>query len=203
MFIDLTHRLNTETPVYPGDPTTEITPADTIESAGYLGHSLQMGTHAGTHIDAPAHMLEDGKTLDKFNVDDFVGPARYILLKNGVFTVKAVQEAGIQAGDIVIFNTQMSYQFYSKEYFTEYPVMTQEIADYLVEQKVKMVGVDTCSFDNEDSFPIHKTLLAANILLIENLRNVEQLSGHQATIYALPMRLDLDGSPARVIAEIN
>lgn len=202
MYIDLTHRLNNDTPVYPGDTKTKITTADTFDKGGYLGHTIQMGTHAGTHIDAPAHMVEDGRTLEKFSVDDFIGPARYILLPDGQFDIDLVRAAGIQAGDIVIFNTKMSYKFHDPSYFTDFPVMSPDIAYHLVKSKVKMVGLDTCSADNDDEFPIHKTLLSANIPIIENLTNIEQLSGVEATIYALPLRLDLDGSPARVIAEI-
>lgn len=103
----------------------------------------------------------------------------------------------------MIFNAQMSYKFKDPEYFTDFPVMSQQVADYLVEKKVKMVGLDTCSADNKADFPIHKTLLGADILIIENLTNVEQLSGMKAKIYALPLKIDVDGAPARVIADIR
>ena len=66
--------------------------------------------------------------------------------------------------------------------------------------KVKMVGVDTCSIDNQSHFPIHKILLSSDVLIIENLTNLGQLSNVDSIIYALPMKLDLDGAPARVIA---
>lgn len=203
MLIDLSVRLNKDTPIFPGDPKLEIKTAGTFENEGYLGHSLMMGTHAGTHIDAPAHMVHGGKTLDKFPVDAFVGRGRYVLVKANVFSLEAVQQAEIQEGDIVLFNTEMSYQFYDPTYFKDYPVMSEEIANYLVERKVKMVGVDTCSIDKDPSFPIHNILLANNILIIENLTNVEQLSGMESTITALPIRLDLDGAPARVIAKVR
>jgi kynurenine formamidase len=73
MIIDLTHRLNKNTPVYPGDAEIKISSTDTIEENGYLGHNLQLGTHSGTHIDAPAHMISGSKTLDKFGIESFVG----------------------------------------------------------------------------------------------------------------------------------
>jgi arylformamidase len=203
MFIDLTHRLNNDTPVYPGDAEVKISAVDSIEESGYLGNKLQLGTHSGTHIDAPAHMIPGGKTLDKFGVEAFIGRGYYIFLQNGVFTLEAVQAADIQQGDIVIFDTQMSYHYKKPEYFTNYPVMSAEIAQYLVDKKVKMVGVDTCSVDNTLKFPIHKILLGSNVLIIENLTNIEQLTGYDTTIYALPIKLDLDSAPARVVAEIN
>ncbi len=203
MYIDLTHRLNNDTPVYPGDAVIKITTIDTVEKSGYLGHGLSFGTHIGTHIDAPAHMISGGKTLDKFGVEAFVGRGCYIFLEKGQFTLEAIQKAEIKPGDIVIFDTQSSYNFKKPEYFTDYPVMSEQIAQYLVDAGVKMVGVDTCSIDNQPHFPIHKILLSNNILIIENLTNVEQLTGYSSTIYALPIKLDLDGAPARVIAEVN
>lgn len=201
MIIDLSVRLNNETPVYPGDPTVQIKQSATVAEDGYLGHGLCIGTHNGTHIDAPAHMIAGGKTLDKFTADNFVGRGRYILVKDNMFSLEAVQQADIQPGDIVLFNTEMSYKFYDPAYFTDYPVMTEEIAHYLVEKQVKMVGLDTCSADTEEHFPIHKILLGANIPIIETLTNLEQVHDSEFRVIALPIKLDLDGAPARVIAE--
>jgi kynurenine formamidase len=203
MFIDLTHRLNNDTPVYPGDAEIKISVADTIEQNGYLGHNLQLGSHSGTHIDAPAHMISGGKTLDKFGLEAFIGRGCYIFLNDGKFSLEAVQNADIKANDVVIFDTQSSYHFKKPEYFTDYPVMNEEIAQYLVEKGVKMVGLDTCSADNLPDFPVHKILLNSDILIIENLTNIEQLTGHSFNVYALPIKLDIDGSSARVIAEVN
>jgi len=203
MFIDLSHRLNNDTPAYPGDTEIKISINDTIVKNGYLGHRLQLGSHSGTHIDAPAHMIAGAKTLDKFGVETFVGRGCYIFLENRQFTIESVKNADLKPGDIVIFDTQSSYHFKDQEYFTDYPVMDEEIAKYLVDMKVKMVGVDTCSVDNQPDFPIHKLLLRNDILIIENLTNVEQLTGYSPRIYALPIKLDVDGAPARVIAEVN
>lgn len=203
MIVDLSVPLNQNMPVYPGDPKPEIKIAGTFINEGYLGHAISMGMHTGTHIDAPAHMLEGAKTLDEFPADTFVGHCRCILVKNNQFSLEDVQNADIQPNDIVVFNTGTSKRFNEPGYFTDYPAMSEEIARYLVECKVKMVGVDTCSVDNQPGFPVHKILLGSNIPLIENLTNLEQLAGAEFTIYALPIRLNLDGAPARVIAEVQ
>lgn len=203
MIVDLSLELREGMPVYPGDPKLEIKTAATLEDEGYLGHNVSIGTHTGTHIDSPAHMLRDGKTLDQFPADTFVGKCRYVPVKDGVFSLEKVQKAGIQPGDIVVFNTGMSKHYNEPDYFKNYPAMNEEIARYLVESKVKMVGVDTCSIDNETDFPVHKILLGNDILIIENLTNLEQLQEREAIIYALPIRLNLDGGPARVIAETS
>ncbi|CAN5602421.1 cyclase family protein [soil metagenome] len=203
MIIDLSVQLTENTPVYPGDPKPEIKTAGTFAEQGYLDHSVFMGMHNGTHIDAPAHMLEGAKTLDEFPVDTFVGRCRCILVKDYQFSLEEVQSADIKAGDIVIFNTGMSQRFNDPEYFTDYPAMSEDIARWLVGRGVKMVGVDTCSVDNQPGFPVHKILLGSNIPIIENLTNLESLAGAECTIYALPIKFNLDAAPARVIAEVH
>jgi kynurenine formamidase len=202
MYIDLSVKLNQETPVYPGDAPVKIEPAGKIERDGFNDHVVSINTHVGTHIDAPLHMLADGKTLDQMPVEQFIGRGVLIAVDNE-FTIESLQQADIHAGDIVLFHTGMSEQYHDPIYFEKYPAMSDEMAQYLVSQKVKMVGVDTGSIDNIDGFPIHKTLLAGNVLIIENLTNLDKLIGKVFRVYALPIKLTLDGAPARVIAEIN
>lgn len=201
MIVDLSVVINEQTPVYPGDPATKIEPAGILAKDGYNDHYISLGTHVGTHVDAPLHMLEGGASLDKLPIVQFVGNGRLVEVSSTGFD--SVKSAGIREGDIVLFRTGMSDKYHDPAYFEDYPVMSEEVAKYLVEAKVKMVGVDTCSVDNQDSFPIHKILLASNVLIIENLTNLNQLTGKDFIVYALPLNLQIDGSPARVIAEIK
>lgn len=80
--------------------------------------------------------------------------------------------------------------------------MTEAIAKYMLAKGVKIVGLDTYSADQDKSFPIHKTLLTGEVLIIENLTNLAKLKGKEFKIYALPLKLEIDGAPARVVAEI-
>lgn len=200
MHIDLSVPLNDQTPVYPGDPMPQFSPAGLLHKDGFVDHSILVGTHLGTHIDAPMHMLEDGKSLDQLSLEQFIGKGKLIRLVGDDFD--AVKSSDVKEGDIVLFRTGMSEKYHDPVYFEHYPAMSEEIAHYLVECKVKMVGVDTCSIDNQDDFPVHKILLSGDVLIIENLTNLEQLDGKDFKVYALPLNLQIDGSPARVIAEI-
>ncbi|KAF6761140.1 cyclase [Ephemerocybe angulata] len=77
-FIDLTHPISlttTRPTIYPGDPDLRISPHATVEKDGYAVHYMQLGTHTGTHIDAPAHFIEGGRTVDQINLDELVGRA--------------------------------------------------------------------------------------------------------------------------------
>lgn len=201
MLIDLSVTLNEQTPIYPGDPATKIEPAGDIKKDGYCDHYVSIGTHVGTHIDAPMHMLEGGKSLDQVPLEQFVGRGRLIEVDGTDF--ESVKSVDIKEGDIVLFHTGMSDKYLNPVYFENYPAMSEEVARYLVQAKAKIVGVDTCSVDNQDGFPIHKILLAGGVLIIENLTNLNELSGKNFTVYALPIKLQIDGAPARVIAEID
>lgn len=198
-FIDLSVPINENTPVYPGDPKTKIEPNGILENDGYEDHYVSIGTHVGTHVDAPAHMILKGKTLDQIPVDRFSGKGVYIQMDKK-FDLKKVKKADINEGDIVLFHTGMSDVYYEPAYYENYPAMSEEIADYLVEKKIKMVGVDMCSIDHEP-FPMHKIFLKNEIYIIENLTNLKTLKGKEFTIYAFPLKLQIDGSPARVVAE--
>lgn len=201
-FLDLSVPLTEQTPIYPGDPTTSIKPAGVLDHDGFNDHYISVGTHVGTHVDAPLHMLPGGKTLDKYPVSHFIGRGKLVTVKDG-FDMQALEQASIQQDDIVLFHTGMSRRYHDPVYIEDYPAMDEAMANYLVERKVKMVGVDACSVDNLDGFPIHKILLAQDILILENLTNLDKLMGKDFTVYALPVNLQLDAAWARVVAEVH
>jgi kynurenine formamidase len=147
-------------------------------------------------------MIAGGKTLDQVPIEQFVGRGRMIEVGKA-FDLEDIKQADVQEGDIVLFRTGMSENYQEPVYFEEYPAMSEEVASYLVDRKVKMVGVDAGSVDNADGFPIHKILLGGEVLIIENLANLDKLTGKEFTVYALPIKLDIDGAPARVIAEVK
>ena len=201
MIIDLSVAINEQTPVYPGDPKTVIKSAGELEKDGFCDHFVSLGTHVGTHIDAPMHMIAGGKSLDQMPIDQFVGPGKVVDVVDGDFS--GVKDAGVEEGDIVLLRTGMSSKYHDVVYFENYPAMPEDVAEFLVNAKVKMVGVDTCSVDNADGFPTHKILLGGGVLIIENLKNLDQLPDTDFQVYALPLKLQIDGAPARVIAVVG
>jgi kynurenine formamidase len=128
--------------------TTRIERGGVLEKDGYEDHYVYVGTHVGTHVDAPSHMVAGGITLDKIPLERFSGRGVYVKTRTNL-TVDAVRELPIQEGDIVLFHTGMSNFYHQPDYYENYPAMTEELAHYLVEKKVKMVGVDMCSVDHE------------------------------------------------------
>jgi kynurenine formamidase len=146
-------------------------------------------------------MIKGGATLNDIPVNQFVGQGVYVKVDKD-FSLDRLEAANIQPGDIVLFHTGFSDHYHEPAYFEEYPAMGQDVADYLVSKRVKLVGVDTCSPDH-DEFVAHRTLLGGNVLIVENLTNLADLANQKFTVYALPIKLELDGAPARVIAVID
>lgn len=194
--------LNEKTPVYPGDPATKIESAGVFDKDGYNDHYVSIGTHVGTHIDAPLHMIADGKTIDQFPLGKFVGRGVYVKVDNKTFDLEKLKNIDIREGDVVLFHTGMSDFYGQREYFDQSPEIPEEIAKYLVGKKISMVGMDMCSPD-QPPFNTHKILLGGDILIIENLTNLSELEGKEFKIYALPLKLQIDASPSRVTAIIE
>src|SRR5438874_7632553 len=132
-------------------------------------------------------MLAGGKNLDQFPLEKFSGRGVYLKVEDN-FNLEVVKKASLARDDIVLFDTGMSSVYDQPRYYYEYPPVTEAIANYLVECEVKMVGVDMCSVDYEP-FPVHKILLAHEILIIENLTGLSRLWGKNFTIYAFPLPL--------------
>lgn len=196
--IDLGHQISSDTPVYPGDPKVEIKPAGLIDVAGFADHLISLGTHIGTHIDAPAHMIKDGKTLDQFQLEKFTGTA---------VCVHATDPSNIIVPnltnvDAVFFYTGASKRYQEASYWEDYTVLPASIIDQLIEADINIVGVDTGSIDSEEGFPIHKKLLGRDILILENLTNLDKVANKAFKFTALPLNVALDGAPCRVIAKI-
>lgn len=201
MYIDLSVPIDEDTPVYPGDPPITIESAGMLGKDGFNDHVLTMGTHVGTHIDAPFHMLKDGKTLNDFRPGDLIGRGVLYDARKG-FDLGELDALEIQAGDIVLIHTGMSEHYHEKSYFEEFKQLPEDFTSLLAGKSIKMVGLDMCSPDHEP-YDMHKILLSNDILIIENLTNLGKLVGKKFRVIALPLNLRLDGAPARVIAEVE
>jgi len=190
-------------PVYPGDPTARIVQNNHVTKDGFTSHTITIGTHIGTHIDAPAHMIANGKNIFDYPVEHFIGNGVLIDARNKKkIDLELLDQVPLQENDIVLLYTQRDTMFNTTEYFTDYPEITTNFAQKLVDAKVKIVGMDQASPDYKP-FATHKLLLKNNILIIENLTNLNKLIGKQFTILALPLNIKAEAGPVRVVAQVN
>ena len=198
--LDLTLPLDDKIPVFPGHPKAEFKQVATIGKEGWNEKRLEFNTHFGTHIDAPFHMIPDGKKLSDFDISDFLGQAQVIDVSDQAEIV--VSEEEIES-EFIFFYTGHSKNIYSGKYYENNPVISLDTAHMLAHKGVKIVGIDSFSPDNEP-FEVHKMLFQHDILSLENLTNLEKLIGKKFTCIILPLNiLEADGSPVRVIAILN
>jgi kynurenine formamidase len=200
--IDLTHRFTQHMPVYPGDPPARLEPIAHIGKDEYNMYCLCSGMHVGTHIDAPLHMIAGGKFICDMPVTQFFGRGRLIDARGQRSIAQdLLQAADISAGDIVLILTGWYHRFGDDTYYTDYPELLPDFARQLVKIGVSIVGLDTPSPDRSP-FVVHKILLSAEVLIIENLTNLEALLGiDEFDVVALPAKLHCEAAPVRVVAQ--
>ncbi len=206
--IDLTHRIDSEMPVFPGTEKPIIQKANTIEKDGFAEVKITMYSHTGTHMDAPAHMIPQGTTLDSFPIEQFIGKCIILDFSNisekiiNVSTLKVYEEK-IKEVEFLILKTGWSQYWGSEAYYKEFPALSDEAALWLTKFKLKGIGIDAISIDDMDSvtFAVHKKLMEENILVIENLTNLDEVGEEPFTLSVLPLKTgDADGSPVRAVA---
>lgn len=206
---DLTVTLRSYMPLWPTNPNIKIEPLGTVPRDGYLVESLSAVTHSGTHIDAPAHMLDEGLGIDKITLDKLIGEGFMIKIypKSTEITKEEIKDKWKDEyyGKILLINTGWyRKRGFTKEFQYRFPGLSVEAADFLKDKKLKMIGIDTLGiepFDHHD-FGVHKILLSQGTLFIEDLYGLDQLiEDKKYLIVAAPLKIENgSGSPARVIA---
>jgi kynurenine formamidase len=210
--VDLSYRLDPTTPVFQDYPPVQI---QVLESTRYTrpdgrralnSSRVSIGIHCGTHMDAPFHFFEDGRTVDQIPLHQCVGPALLIDLGNalgdGQIKTHHLSSYRDKLRDLrkVIFQTGWSDQWGRPEYFTNHPVIAPEAGQLLVESGVHLVGVDMPSVDRPP-FPVHLALLGSGSIIIENLTNLSGIQTKTFQLVVLPLKITgRDGSPVRAIA---
>ena len=204
--VDLSRTITPGMQCFPGDMTPEI---ERLEADGFRTANLSLCTHAGTHVDAPAHMSSQSVTLDMMPPETFWGlallaDARGAAGRGIEIADLAPHAEKLAEADFLLLRTGWEDKFGTEEYLAGFPALSCEAAQYALSLGIRGFGFDTISADAVDSetCPIHRTLLGAGALIIENLRGLDALpEGETFLLAALPMPLaDAEGAPARVTA---
>jgi kynurenine formamidase len=210
MILDLTHTISAGIPVYPGTPQPRLFPAARMEQHGYRETQLSMFSHTGTHMDAPAHMLKDGVTLDALPASRFCGRAVVLDVSDrDSITTEYLQARGemLRSVDFVLFYTGWEQKWPSADFLTDgYACLTPDAARYLLSCDLKGVGTDAVSMDplSTETFPIHKTLLDGGLVLLECLCLNIAAGRSDLQLFALPLKYEnADGASVRAVAEIR
>lgn len=206
--IDLSQLLATGMPTYPGD-----LPEPLIRSAvknKIRTSIIRIGSHYGTHIDAPAHFFREGLTLLDYPLSRFFGQAvcldktesasgKIELTKNESALIEQLEP------DWILIRSGFDRYWAQPCYFSKHPFLSEELIMRLLETSVIGIGVDFPSIDAADAevtdYPVHRRWLGAGRLAVENLCNLQSLPQHEMFEFcALPLKTDTEGAPVRALA---
>ena len=229
--VDLTTPLNEGSNiVYPGYAFLRKIPILNYENHVIMSSNVEIWLHAGTHVDAPLHVVRDGKSIDEAELSKFVGEAVIldltktishsspILRKTLEYAYTELKRKGeeIKTGDIIVLRTDWStrYNPASSEYREKAPYLTEEAVDWLLDRKPSAVGFDFpeeridklketlgSGKPKEQPLPLHVKLLGNGVYLIEHLTNLNQLTRSRFILAAAPLKIKgAEGSPVRAFA---
>jgi len=202
--IDISVPVYTGMQFYPGDPGAEIVSATQISAGDIANISLlKLGSHVGTHVDAPRHFLDSGDPVDRISLDTLVGPARVLDITSASSTIEREQLecAGLEGTSRVLLKTSNSSLWKSDVFSKEYVSLSGPAADYLVELGVALVGIDYLSIEKfrSEDFHVHNSLLGAGVIVLEGI-DLSEVEAGDYDLVCLPLKLrDADGAPARAI----
>ena len=202
-FVDLSHPISNNMSTYPSDPEVSIVRKKEIYPDRTLLHSFTMSTHTGTHLDVPAHIILEGKTVNDFPLSTFSG--RAVKIDEKSYAGLDQIEENI---DGFIYDTSWYKHFNEPEIFygPDRPVIPESLVEMAIELDTKYFGCDLPSVDASGSIdkPVHHALLGANIIVYEAMTNLDQLPVLKPfDFYGFPLLLiGLDGSPVRAVGVI-
>lgn len=207
--LDLSHPIAGGMTVYPGDPAVHVDAALSLDADGVAVTSLRMGSHTGTHVDAPSHTVAGGRTMADVALDELVGDA--LVLRPADLADRAVYGwAELEAGGgipervpaIVVIDAGWA-RWFGDERALRHPALDPAAARELMARGMRVLAVDTLSPDPTDGssvdFPVHGIVLGGDGLIVENLRGLETLPA-AVRVGFFPLRLGGDGAPVRAVA---
>ena len=205
--IDVSLPIRTGMVTYEGDPSVEITERLSIAKGDPANvRNLSLGSHTGTHIDAPAHFIDGGPTLDAVPLDALNGAALVVETAATPLIGARDCEALIPPGtERVIFKTGNSRLWTQGRFSRDYVAIDAAAARWLVDHRVRLAAIDYLSIEafGATGHPVHKTLLGAGVVILEGL-DLSAVSPGRHELICLPLRIaGGDGSPCRALLRSN
>ena len=206
--VDLSHPVTAAMPLWPGTPAPEFSDLHTVARDGFGERWLQLSSHTGTHLDAPAHLFEGAASLDRLAVEHFIGRGVALDLRDSrdeTISLDALLASRERIGraEFLLLHTGWSRFWGSDGYDRDYPQLSAEAAAWLTGLGLKGIGIDAPSFDEADSeaLPVHRCLLGAGLVLIENLTALERIGDGDFLFSALPLPISgAEACPVRAVA---
>jgi arylformamidase len=189
-------------PVYPGDPPMTFEPRLRMANGDPANVSYcGMGTHTGTHVDAPFHFVEGGRMLHEIPLNFMVGRVRVVEVTAPKIDLETLSRLNLGDHVRILFKTRNSYLWDQPTFSEDYVYIAPDAARHIVENGVKLVGIDYLSVEKFGStdFATHIEFLSNGVVILEGL-DLREVDAGDYEMFCLPLKLmDSDGAPARVI----
>lgn len=200
-YIDLSQNIVDDMPVHPYDDKVRLYQDKFLVKDKYVNYKLEIGMHSGTHIDTPMHLTDRETYINEISLDRFVGRGLLLDVENEkIIKFKEEYRELVRQDDIVLLFTGHSDKYGAEEYYEHQPIVGEDLAEFFIQKKIKMLGIDLPSPDNYP-FEIHKKLFDNNILIIENLTNLSELADVKSfDVIAFPLKIKAEASISRVVA---
>ena len=205
---DVSVPISAETPIYPGDPTVEISQWAAIARGDAANVSrLNFGAHTATHVDAPSHFIEGAARVDAAPLDALLGPARVVVIPEDVDAITAEHLAAenLAGASRVLFKTRNSafWGAAAEGFRSNFTYVAPDAARALVRAGVRLVGMDYLSVEKFQAkkFETHEALLSAGVVILEGL-DLREVEGGDYELICLPLKIAGgagDGAPARAV----
>ncbi len=164
--------------------------------------SCSASLHTGTHVDAPAHFLKDGKSMYAYALHQLCGTAYVIdcTWVRDAITAEALAEVILPRDTIVLFKTRNSYRSATMPFDYHFVYVAADAANILVSSGVRAVGIDYLGIERDQpDHATHKSLLQAHIPIIEGLR-LSHVSANAYQLWCFPLAIpDAEAAPARAV----
>jgi len=166
--------------------------------------NLHLTTHVGTHVDTPLHFVDGKQNLNDYPIEHWIRPAHVVSIKDKeAVRPEELKHLDIKPGDALLFKTEnsVSGRNISGIFFDDFVDVSPEAAEFCVEKKVGLIGVDYLSVDrrHDPGFPAHHIILGNGILILEHI-NLKDVPPGKYTLFCFPLKIHgAEGAPARAI----
>jgi kynurenine formamidase len=213
-YVDLTFPIHTGMTTFPvyWHPFVEVTQLARLGIEQRETRKLVLGTHTGTHMDAPRHFIEGGQTVDEIPLELLAGPATILDFsclpeRHEISRDQIMDATGGQPAERLVLRYDWSDHWGSDKYYRDHPFLSDTAATWLVDNGIRLLAMDTPMPDNPENgkgstndSPIHKIVLGSGAILVEYLCNLRTLTGPSFEFIVLPLKVSGgDGAPVRAI----
>ncbi len=199
---DISHTLRPGMAAWPGDAGLQLEKKMGLADGDIANVGvISMSCHIGTHMDAPYHYLNGGKSIDKIELERFVGPARLVTVRPATSLVSAEELGPFLAQPVERLIIRCNAPVELDRFREDFVSLSVAAAQRLVSAGIRLVGIDSPSVDpfGATVLEAHLVLGRAGVIIVENLRLRDVPDGSYELI-ALPLRIaDGDGSPVRAV----